>query len=228
MAFDEHFRQWVDVCTIPAGSIQIGEYLVQVTTTADLSVPPDSLGTHDPLVATDGYNKYALRAGFGAPASPGFTTGVSFFADGRLPIYVNQSVGGTPTNFYLAKLTPEYAGQILQLQFYDVADGANSDLTIVPPSDQTGDPLGDCTFIRDADPPEVITPGSCTISGLNNSQYNGRVVSVQIPIPANYGCAAGNELGCWFKVDLDFNGGSPTDVTTWSASVVGDPVRLVE
>jgi hypothetical protein len=228
MAFDEHFRQWVDVCTIPAGSIQLGEYLVQVTTTADLSVPPDSLGTHDPLVATDGYNKYALRAGFGAPASPGFTTGVSFFADGRLPIYVNQSVGGTPTNFYLAKLTPEYAGQILQLQFYDVADGANSDLTIVPPPDQTGDPLGDCTFIRDADPPEVITPGSCTISGLNNSQYNGRVVSVQIPIPANYGCAAGNEFGCWFKVDLDFNGGSPTDVTTWSASVVGDPVRLVE
>lgn len=228
MAFDDHFRQWVDVCTVPAGSVQLGEYLVQVTTTADLSAPPASLGLHDPLVSTDGYNKYSMRAGFGTPGSPGFNYGVNFFADGRLPIYVNQSVGGTPTNFYLAHVTPEYAGQILQLQFYDVADGANSDLTVVPPPDLTGDPLADCTFIRDASPPDVISPGSCTISGLNSANYNGRTVSVQIPIPANYGCNAGNELGCWFKVNLDFNGNSPTDVTTWSASVVGDPVRLVE
>ena len=227
MAFDEHFRQWANLCTIPAGSVELGDYLVQVSTAADQSTPL-TLGSHDPTVTTGGHNRYAMRAGFGDAALPGFSTGISFFADGRLPIYVNQSTAAASTVFYLARVTPEFAGQILQLQFYDVADGSNSDLTIVSPPDQTGDPLGDCTFIRDASPPEVIEPGNCTITGLNSANYNGRLVSVQIPIPANYSCSAGNEFGCWFKVDLDFNGGTPRDTTTWSAQVVGDPVRLVE
>lgn len=228
MPFDEHFRQWVDICSVPAGSAQIGEYLIQVTTTADLSSPPNSLVVHDSLVNTRGYNKFSMRAGFGTPGTANFSTDLNLFADGRLPITVNQSVGGTPTNFYLAHITPEYAGQILQLEFFDVADGANSDLTIVPPADQTGDPLGACTFIRDDSPPVVISPGNCTITGLNNAQYNGKKVTVSIPIPINYGCAAGSRLGCWFKIHLDFNGATPHDVTTWSAKVVGDPVRLVE
>lgn len=228
MAFDEHFRQWADLCVIPAGSVILGDYMVQVTTTADQSNPPGSLVNHDPAVATGGHNRYAMRAGYGLPSSPGFSTGVSFFADGRLPIYVNQSTSAAATNFYLARVTPEYAGQVLLLQFYDVADGSNSDLTIIPPADATGEPLGACTFIRDAAPPEIIRPGNCTITGLNNAQYNGRVVSVQIPIPVDYGCTAGDEFGCWFRIDLDFNGGTPRDTTTWSARVVGDPVRLVE
>ena len=228
MPFDDHFRQWVDLCEIPAGSVQLGDYLISVSTTADQSSPPLSLGNHDPLVSTGGHNRYALRAGFGSPASPTFSDDINFFADGRLPIYVNQSTGGAPTNFYLARVTPEYAGQILQLQFYDVADGANSDLTVVPPADRTGDPISACTFIRDAAPPQVITPGNCTITGLNSANYDGRVVSVQIPIPINYSCAAAQELGCWFRINLNFNGGSPRDTTTWSAQIVGDPVRLVE
>jgi hypothetical protein len=227
MAFDEHYRQWADLCTIPAGSVELGDYLITVSTTADQSTPL-TLGDHDPTVSTGGHNRYAMRAGFGVPSSPSFADGINFFADGRLPIYVNQSGAAAATNFYLARVTPEYAGQLLALEFYDVADGANSDLTIIPPADMVGDPLGPCTFIRDASPPEVITPGNCTITGLNNANYNGRVVSVQIPIPPNYSCALGDEFGCWFKIDLDFNGGSPRDTTTWSARVVGDPVRLVE
>ena len=98
----------------------------------------------------------------------------------------------------------------------------------MPPADQTGDALADCTFIRDAAPPTTSTSSTCTISGLTNALYNGRVLTVQVPLPDNYGCDAGSGLGCWFKILLDFGSGNPTDQTTWSARVRGDPVRLVE
>ncbi len=141
---------------------------------------------------------------------------------------MNQAGSGTVTNFYLARIVPEYAGQILELELFDVADGANASLTIVPPTDQTGTPLGGCTFIRDAAPPTITTSSTCTQTGLTNTLYNGRSLTAQIPLPENYGCDAGSDLGCWFKINLDFGSGAPTDQTTWSARVRGDPVRLVE
>lgn len=226
MPFVGHFRRWTDLCTVPWSSLQVGDYLLQVTTTANLSSPPSSLVNPDPTVNTGGYNKYSLRAGIGAPTSATFATGINFFADGRLPIYVNQAAGGT--QFYLARIRPEYAGQILELALFDVADGANAALTIVPPADRTGSAISGCTFIRDAAPPTVTTSTTCTITGLTNALYNGRTLTAQIPLPVNYGCNAGSDLGCWFRILLDFGTGAPTDQTTWSARVRGDPVRLVE
>ena len=228
MPFVSHFRRWVDLCQVPWNQVVVGDYLVQITSTADQSNPPASLVNFDPTVSTGGYNKYSVRAGFGDPTSGTFPSGINFFADGRLPIYVNQAGSGTVTNFYLARILPEYAGQILELELFDVADGANASLTIVPPSDQTGTAISGCTFIRDATPPVVSTSTTCTKSGLNTTDYNGRSLTAQIPLPENYGCDSGSDLGCWFKINLDFGGGSPTDQTTWSARVRGDPVRLVE
>ena len=227
-AFDDHFRQWASVCTVPWSSVVTGEYLLQVRTNADQSSPPSSLVNENPAITTGGYNRYAIRAGFGSPASATFSTGLNFFADGRLPIYVNQSVGGAATNFYLARVVPEYAGQLLELEFFDVADGSDGTLTITTPADMTGTPITGCTFIRDAAPPSVTTSATCTSPTLTSANYNGRVVTVQIPLPDNYSCNAGSDLGCWFRVNLNFGGGSPRDTTTWSARVRGDPVRLVE
>lgn len=224
--FVDHFRRWVDVCTVPWSEIQFGDYLLQITATADQSSPPASLVNPDTTVSTGGYNKYSLRAGFGDPSGASFASGLNLFADGRLPIYVNQAAGGT--QFYLARIVPEYAGQVLELDLFDVADGANASLTIVPPTDRTGSALTGCTFIRDAAPPTVTTSSTCTITGLTNALYNGRTLTAQIPLPDDYGCDAGSDLGCWFKILLDFGSGSPTDQTTWSARVRGDPVRLVE
>ncbi len=226
MRFSDVFRKWVDLCTVPWGSVQFGDYLLQVNTTADLSNPISSLGSHSSTVSTGGHNKFSLRAGFGSPTSSTFATGLNVFADGRLPIYVNQAAGGT--QFYLARILPEYAGQILELELFDVADGANAALTIIPPTDRTGNAISGCTFIRDAATPTVTTSASCSITGLTNALYNGRLLTVQVPLPENYGCNAGSEFGCWFKILLDFGSGSPTDQTTWSARVRGDPVRLVE
>ena len=96
MTFAQHFRRWTNICTIPWSSVVVGDYLLQITTTADLSNPPTSLTTYDASVSTGGYNKYALRAGWGTnPSASTYATGVNLFADGRLPVYVNQSGGGT-------------------------------------------------------------------------------------------------------------------------------------
>ena len=75
---------------------------------------------------------------------------------------MNQSIGGAATNFYLARVVPEYAGQILELEFFDVADGSNGTLTVTPPGDMTGSGVTGCTFIRDAAPPTVTTSTTCT------------------------------------------------------------------
>ena len=221
MPFDDHFRQWTDVCT--DNSPEVGDYLVQITTTAsqtgavadrvgDTPITPGQ-ANHDPAINTGGHNRYAMRTGFGTPGTLTFDDGLGTFADGRLPIYVNQSVTGSTTNFFLARVTPEYAAQVLELEFWDMADGANSDFTIIPPPDQTGSALGDCRFIRQ-DPPEVDptewVAGTCSLVGVASARYNGRLVTVQIPIPEDYSCNASSSLGCWFKVDIDFNGGTPT------------------
>ncbi len=69
LAFDDHFRQWASVCTVPWSSVVTGEYLLQVRTNADQSSPPSSLVDEDTTITTGGYNRYAIRAGFGSPSS---------------------------------------------------------------------------------------------------------------------------------------------------------------
>jgi hypothetical protein len=230
MAFDDTFRAWVTLCTVNWSSITVGDYLVQVTSTADTSSPPSSLGTYDSTVSTGGYNKFSLRAGFGTPGSASYPTGLNIFADGRLPIYVNQAPE-SGTSFYLARIVPEYAGQTLELELYDIGDGSPANLTIVPPPDKTGDAIANCTFIRDDTVPTSSSSSTCTMNGLSASgtnSYNGRTLTVQVPLPDNYSCSAGSDLGCWFKIQLVFTSDAVTDQTTWSARVRGDPVRIVE
>jgi hypothetical protein len=228
MRFPEHFRRWTTICDISWGSVAYGDYLIQVNSTNDLSNAPTSLVDHDPLVDTGGQNRFAMRAGFGTPGGATYASGISLFADGRLPIYVNVSDASATTNFYLARIVPEYAGQLLELELFDLADGAALDLTIQPPADMTGGPIGTCTFIRDATTPVITTSSTCTTHATSDA-FNARVVTIQVPLPDTYGCNAGSDLGCWFKVLLDYeNSATPTDQTTWSARVRGDPVRLVE
>lgn len=214
-----HFRRWTDVCTVPAAEVVAGDYLLQVTTTADRSSPPGSLTRFDPEVATDSYNKYAVRAGAGAPGTPTFADGVEVAADGRLPIYVNQAGAGTTSGFQLARVPSRYAGRTLEIELFDVADGANATLTVVPPPDRTGSPLPACTFTRDASPPTVITSDTCTLTGLTNASYNGRTVTMVLPLPADYRCESTSADGCRFRLSLDFGAGMPTDQTTWTARI---------
>jgi hypothetical protein len=118
---------------------------------------------------------------------------------------------------------------MLELELFDIGDGSPGDVTVQAPTDMTGSGLGTCTFIRDATTPVVSTSSTCTQTGLSSGNgYNGRVLTVQVPLPDDYSCNAGSDLGCWFKISIVFSSSSVTDQTTWSARVRGDPVRIVE
>jgi hypothetical protein len=70
---------------------------------------------------------------------------------------------------------------------------------------------------------------SCAITTANGSGslFNGRWITLLINIPTNYTCdpAANGNSGCYWKMNLDLN--TSHDRTTWSARVIGNPVRLV-
>ena len=62
-----------------------------------------------------------------------------------------------------------------------------------------------------------------------SGSYNGQWVTFEVPIPADYDCDDTDPLGCWTRLRFAYPvGTNVTDTTTWSAFMVGDPVRLIE
>ncbi len=59
--FASTFRRWATICSIPAGTVKTGEYMVQVRSNAN----PSDLEAYDPGVNGRGHNRMSLRAGFG-------------------------------------------------------------------------------------------------------------------------------------------------------------------
>jgi hypothetical protein len=53
------------------------------------------------------------------------------------------------------------------------------------------------------------------------------VVYADVPIPSDYTCDSTDPEGCWVTVLASFPS-SVQDTTTWSAAILGNPVRLVE
>jgi hypothetical protein len=52
---------------------------------------------------------------------------------------------------------------------------------------------------------------------------------MSIPVPTDYNCSYANADGCWYQVIVTFPSGTDvSDITTWDATVEGDPVRLVK
>ena len=119
----------------------------------------------------------------------------------------------------------------MSLNFYDIGDvGSGSvNVQILAPGDSNysgGFPV--CTYHRDNALTEVTASG-CTIPTMTTAVYNGRLTTMTIPIPANYNCDFASNTGCWIKVGMTYtSGAAPNDTTTWSATLAGDPVRLVE
>jgi Putative Flp pilus-assembly TadE/G-like len=240
-----YFHRWATVCTIPAANVELGDYVIQVKTNASTAGLTPAGGTFqtwgagvDPPSVTNngaGYNRYSMRAGFGTTSGPNGNapdgTGVSLSATKNLPIYANAGSNATP-QFYLARITPTAgSGRTLSLNFYDIGDvgGGSVNVSILAPSDSNysgGFPI--CTYHRD-DALTEVTAAGCTIPTMTTAVYNGRLTTMTIPIPSNYTCAFASSTGCWLKVGMTYTAGAaPNDTTTWSATLAGDPVRLVE
>lgn len=239
LRFRDYFRQWVDLCTDT--SPEAGQYVIQIRTNANAAAPT----AYDQAIGTGGHNRFSLRAGFGSSPAPAAvsTAGVGMFANGRLPIYVNQNDGTRTTDFYLARIAPLNANRTLELNFFDIGDVTNGNvrMTIVPPDEATEDhdddpstparaldTFGGCQFTRRGSSTSAMP--ACSRGGMSSADFQGKVVRVTIPIPDGYDCEQEDfEGGCWIRVRMEFSANAvPQDTTTWSANMLGDPVRLVE
>jgi hypothetical protein len=231
--FAEVFRRWVTVCDIPAA--EPGQYIVQFRTNARAGAPL----AYDPSVATRGQDRFSMRAG--VPAGDG-VNGAGFVsqARGRLVIYANKgpsTAAGTPqTEFMAARVLPGGRGRTLRITLYDMGDaGEPGTLRIRPGGDVTvgGSHLstfGGCGFVRNDGAALSFDAGQCRLDGVGRTTgFNGRLVTVTVPIPGGYDCDEADPRGCWVVIEPHFPDTSAvTDFTTWTADMVGSPVWLIE
>jgi Putative Flp pilus-assembly TadE/G-like len=138
-------------------------------------------------------------------------------------------------DFYLAQIDPVHAGKTMRVTLFDAGEGANT-LQIIdpngnpasfswstacnPPTPPTGSCSGSGTSL------DVSGTGTQPHAGLNStSKYNDRYMVLDIALPPNYTAVYGTKT--WWKVRYN-TGATPTDRTTWSVNIVGDPVHLVK
>lgn len=226
-------NQWVPIYTIPAGS-PAGRYRINVAT----STNPES---HD-------LNGFDLRATVPAMPIAGsvcssdktdvarYWSGCpNVFAEERLGVYARNS--SSTALFYLASVDKQYAGHELVVDLFDPGEGGSTIKLVMP--DGTYAPFtytyADCSV--DASLPNCPdTPTSTSaldVSGqpgpmpnrLNGGIYNERLVELRTTIPADYLQSPGST---WWKLEYTYSSGRIGDRTTWSVSVPGDPVRLVD
>ena len=113
----------------------------------------------------------------------------------------------------------------LDFAFFDAGDAAsNGTITILPPTESTNG-IGTCTGSG------VVngTLTGCRITGISAANgWNGKTQHIRVQVPPGYTCTESSAGGCWYRVQVGFGSGTVTDVTTWTAVVEGDPVRLIE
>ena len=69
-------------------------------------------------------------------------------------------------------------------------------------------------------PPPRATRSS---SSSPANKFNSEWLTITMPLADDYTCGS----SCWWKIRYQFSG-TPTDRTTWSVNVIGDPVHLVK
>lgn len=224
------FHQWTSLCTFTPS--KAGDYYLQVRTNVALG-GSETNGVYagnmnvfnqtgdNTAVRGTGKNHFAVRAISSAPAG-----GVSVAAFERMRIYANAT--GAETEFNLLRVPPAAATKTLLITFFDVGEGAGSGGTvkIVKPSDSNL-PTNIVGCIGAGVKTGSLT--NCEVTNITSGSYNGQLQTIRVPIPSTYTCTVTSTGGCWFRVSVKFgSGNSVNDSTTWTAKIVGEPVRLIE
>ena len=190
-------------------------------------------------------NGFGLRAYTGLlfsacttiPGDTGYSTGCpQIHGVGAMSIYANLGgTSGSTATFYLADVNPIHAGKTMQITLFDAGEGAQK----IEVLDPAGVParFGWSTRCNPPSPPSggcsgsnvtslsVSGTGAQPYSGLQStSKYNDRKMILDIKLPADYTARYGSDS--WWQIRYTV-GSTPTDRTTWSVAIVGDPVHLV-
>jgi Flp pilus assembly protein TadG len=228
------FHNWTTFCTFTPTSA--GDYYLQVRTNVSLGGTGSGIlysGNAAAAAATgntstgEGANTFAMRA----VTNAGLETSVAVAGYSHMPIDINAA--GSTSTFNLIRVAPGAAGQFISFSFFDAGDATgNGAIKILPPTDATGS-ITSTPFPGSCAATGGAAGGGTTLSNCNapisNSTNNGKLETVTVPVPSDYNCNYASFGGCWYRVQITFQGASAvTDVTTWNATVVGDPVRLVQ
>jgi hypothetical protein len=201
-----YFRNWDQICSV--GAAPAGTYLIQVLT--------NGLGAD----AANGQNNYALRAFSSTDATA--KDAISVSAYNNMTIYANLPAAAT--NFHLARVPTSAAGQVLNVGLYDVGDAATSGTVKVVAPPDSGATFSNCTGIG----PVAGALPACQIT-TNSTTFQGKWETIGVPIPTTYACDDADNNACWVLLTFNYSaGGNVYDTTSWTASIEGDPVRLVE
>jgi Flp pilus assembly protein TadG len=229
------FHNWTSLCTFTP--TEAGDYYLQVRTNVSVggsgsgllwSGNPAASATTGNLTTGEGANTFAMRA----VTTAGNETKVAVAGYSHMPIDINAT--GSTSTFNLIRVAPGAAGQFISFSFFDAADASgNGDIKILTPTDATGSitttpfPGGGCVG-KGAGAGGGTALSNCD-APVSNSANNGKLETITVPIPSDYNCTWSSFGGCWYRVQITFNGAtSVTDVTTWNATVVGDPIRLIK
>lgn len=162
----------------------------------------------------EGSSKFAIRATVSGATQP------RVYGLLDMSIHVNFTNGVAEP--YLAEVRPEHADRTLEVDIFDLGE-FNGSGTIRFINADGGTP--DCSWTSSNG--DSGSFGACTID-ISNQQFNEEWLYVKIKIPDTYSCDPTAMLDCWWKIHINVPNSQPTDRTTWSARITGDPVRLTK
>jgi hypothetical protein len=242
------FHNWTELCSFRP--TRAGDYYLQVRTNKRYSFSGNQLvrsitdwGTANSLANEGGdsslYGAGSNAFGIRAVTPSGLERSVAVSGWDRMPIYANSPAA--QTEFNLIRVLPGAAGQFISFDFFDAGDAAGTGtVQVMLPTDAestNGGPITDpfpgpgCTSeggSAGSGQNLVNCTATLTQNGSGVSRNNGKVQTINIPIPSDYTCDTTELINCWYRVQVTFASGEVHDVTTWDAEIVGDPVRLVE
>ncbi len=233
------FHNWSTLCTFTP--TRTGDYFLQVRTNVSLggsgsgyirSGNSAAAALTGNTTSGEGSNSFAVRG----VTSSGNEQKVAVSGYSHMPIFVNSEAASV--NFNLIRVLPGAAGQKISFSYFDAGDADNGGaVQVLRPPDATGTitttPFpGGCTAVGGSAGSTATTLTNCTAPFAQNSsgvsKNNGKTETITIPIPTDYTCDFASPGGCWYRVNVGFGSGGVHDVTTWDATVIGDPVRLIE
>ncbi|HSS36235.1 MAG TPA: pilus assembly protein TadG-related protein [Patescibacteria group bacterium] len=224
-ASDPHHDQWVrqDAWTTPgASSLPAGRYRLNVDTSQGANVD------------TGAENMWSIYVGDSGPAGS-----ARVYGGGRMVGYNNITSTSGYQRFYLAQVEAVHAGKTMVIELFDPGDvGQNAWIRVLSPDNNV---YSYATFDYTSD--GVCVNGrsdSCAGTGRtqiqtyrngSGSSFDNSVITLEIPLPSNYGSNGLNppgdvtdEPGWW---QIEYQVGAANDTTTWRVSIRGNPVHLV-
>ncbi|MGB7982307.1 MAG: TadE/TadG family type IV pilus assembly protein [Candidatus Nanopelagicales bacterium] len=220
----QNFRRWQDLCTVATPQVGRDYYLLVRT-----NIPSGASDTRvlDPAqdsgVGGNGHNRYGIRVNAGVLSDQ-----IAISALERMPIYANLKSG--TTDFHLARVASGNAGNLLKITFFDTGDASGE--AVIAIKNPAGNAPSGCKATGEVrtSPTGDFDEATCTLSRVySGNGYNGKIQRIEVPIPDTYTCNDADPTACWYRLKFTYPPGvTANDTTTWSASLDGDPVRLVK